>query len=51
VLLARYKVTSPHTIHPDASLSRLTEFAERMGVSFAPRIQRLFVDRMAEATG
>jgi len=34
VLLASYKVTSAHTIHPDASLSPLLEFADSMRVTF-----------------
>lgn len=32
VLLASYKVTSPHTIHPDASLDRVMEFAKALGL-------------------
>jgi sugar/nucleoside kinase (ribokinase family) len=42
VLLASYKVTSPHTIHPDASLSNLIEFAERIKAGFGPAIRKLF---------
>jgi ribokinase len=33
-LLAAYKVTCPHTIHPDASLDRLLAFAAERGVTF-----------------
>jgi len=32
VLLAAYKVTSPHTIHPDARLSSLLAFARGQGI-------------------
>ncbi|HVN21046.1 MAG TPA: PfkB family carbohydrate kinase [Dongiaceae bacterium] len=42
VLLASYKVSSPHTIHPDASLDTLLLFAQKLGISFAPQIQQLF---------
>lgn len=44
VLLASYKVTSPHTIHPDASLASLIEFAKRIGAKFSSTIQQLFAD-------
>ena len=44
VLLASYKVTSPHTIHPDASLSSLITFAERARVQFCPALLRLFTE-------
>jgi sugar/nucleoside kinase (ribokinase family) len=40
VLLASYKVTSPHTIHPDASLPALIRFANQKGVEFAPSLQQ-----------
>jgi sugar/nucleoside kinase (ribokinase family) len=36
VLLAAYSVTSPHTIHPHASLGALTAFAQRHGLKFDP---------------
>jgi sugar/nucleoside kinase (ribokinase family) len=39
VLLASYKVSSPHTIHPDAALPTLLEFADKAGVTFAPAIR------------
>lgn len=42
VLLASYKVTSPHTIHPDASLSSLIEFAAQVKAEFGPAILQLF---------
>jgi sugar/nucleoside kinase (ribokinase family) len=45
VLLASYKVTSPHTIHPTASLTTLVDFAHGLGVSFAPDLERLFVEK------
>lgn len=41
VLLASYKVSSPHTIHPDASLDELLQFAERLGISVAPEVEQL----------
>ncbi|HUM04718.1 MAG TPA: PfkB family carbohydrate kinase [Terriglobales bacterium] len=44
VLLASYKVTSPHTIHPAASLSGLIEFAEASGVQFGPSFLSLFTE-------
>jgi len=44
VLLASYKVTSPHTIHPQASVSSLLQFAEEVGTQFAPTIQQLLVE-------
>jgi sugar/nucleoside kinase (ribokinase family) len=34
VLLASYKVTSPHTIQPEASLSTLLDFADATNVTF-----------------
>jgi len=42
VLLASYKVSSPHTIHPDASLDNLLRFAHEMGIAVAPQIEQLF---------
>jgi sugar/nucleoside kinase (ribokinase family) len=44
VLLATYKVTSPHTIHPDASLASLIGFAEQVGAKFGPEIQQFFTE-------
>jgi 1-phosphofructokinase len=41
-LLAAYKVTSPHTIHPDASLDALLAFAATHGVAFDDTVVRLF---------
>lgn len=41
VLLASYKVRSPHTIHPDASLDRLFEFAQELGIGVSPEIKKL----------
>lgn len=42
VLLASYTVTSPHTIHPNASLDTLIPFAQDLGLSFAPEFARMF---------
>ena len=42
VLLASYKVTSPHTIHPDASLPSLIGFAAQINAGFGPAILNLF---------
>jgi hypothetical protein len=44
VLLASYKVTSPHTIHPDASLSSAIGFGEQIGAEFSLEMQKLFED-------
>jgi sugar/nucleoside kinase (ribokinase family) len=41
VLLSALKVTSPHTIHPDADLPHLLAFAEHHGVTFADPLSRL----------
>ena len=45
VLLASYKVSSPHTIHPDASLGELLRFAERLGISVVSEVERLASER------
>ena len=42
VLLASYKVTSPHTIHPDASLPNLIKFAAQINAGFGSAILKLF---------
>src|SRR5207247_9389877 len=42
VLLASYKVTSPHTIHPDTSFPALVRFANERGIELAPSLQRAF---------
>ncbi|MFI5184397.1 MAG: carbohydrate kinase family protein, partial [Vicinamibacteria bacterium] len=42
VLLSAYKVTSPHTIHPDASPPALHRFAQEHGVAFGEIMRRLF---------
>jgi sugar/nucleoside kinase (ribokinase family) len=42
VLLASLTVTSPHTIHPDANLATLAEFAASVGVTFAPQVTAHF---------
>jgi sugar/nucleoside kinase (ribokinase family) len=44
VLLASYKVSSPHTIHPHASLDELLRFAKQLGMSIAPRIGQFIVE-------
>ncbi|HXJ88707.1 MAG TPA: PfkB family carbohydrate kinase [Candidatus Binatia bacterium] len=44
VLLASYKVTSPHTIHPTASLDTLLQFTEQFTIPIAPQIQQLFTE-------
>lgn len=44
VVLASYKVTSHHTIHPDASLATLTDFAAGRGITFDPVIVQRFAD-------
>jgi len=44
VALASYKVTSHHTIHPDASLATLTDFADERGITFDPVILQRFAD-------
>jgi sugar/nucleoside kinase (ribokinase family) len=45
VLLASYKVSSPHTIHPDASLGELLRFADRLGVSVVSEVEQLVSER------
>jgi sugar/nucleoside kinase (ribokinase family) len=47
VLLASYKCLSPHTIHPDACLDTLIEFARGLGLSFSPQIEQLFTEALA----
>jgi sugar/nucleoside kinase (ribokinase family) len=42
VLLSAYKVTSPHTIHPGASLGALRRFAQAHGVTVGEPMSRLF---------
>jgi sugar/nucleoside kinase (ribokinase family) len=49
VLLASYKVTSPHTIHPDASLDRVMEFAKRMRMGLGPDIERIVAEEAAKS--
>ncbi len=41
-LLAAFTVTSPHTIHPEASLEALIAFAGRHGLSFDDALSRRF---------
>jgi len=45
VLLASYKVSSPHTIHPGASLDELLQFARQLGISIVPAIEQLVAER------
>ncbi|MFH1567905.1 MAG: PfkB family carbohydrate kinase, partial [Gemmatimonadota bacterium] len=40
-LVAGYAVTSPHTIHPDASLDAVLAFAARIGAAVPPEIESL----------
>ena len=49
-LLASYKVTSPHTIHPDASLSSLIGFAAQVDAGFGPAIRELFEEAPVAAS-
>ena len=42
VLLAGYKCLSPHTIHPDACLDTLLQFATGLGLELAPEFQQRF---------
>ena len=42
VLVAAFKITSPHTIHPGARLSALLAFAEAHGLFFAESLRRHF---------
>ena len=45
VLLASYKVSSLHTIHPDASVGELLRFAEQLGISVVSEILQLVSER------
>jgi sugar/nucleoside kinase (ribokinase family) len=42
VLVGAFKVTSPHTIHPDARLASLLAFARRHDLVFAESLRRHF---------
>jgi hypothetical protein len=42
VLLASYKVTSAHTIHPDASWPALVRFAKDEGIGLSPLLHCAF---------
>jgi sugar/nucleoside kinase (ribokinase family) len=46
VLLASYKVTSPHTIHPGADVRALIEFAASVGVDVAPGVLERFTEHL-----
>ena len=45
VLLASYKVSSPHTIHPNASLDELLRFAQQVGISVGSEIEQRVSER------
>ena len=42
VLLGSLNATSPHTIHPEATLDELEKLADRSGVRFGMTLQKLF---------
>jgi sugar/nucleoside kinase (ribokinase family) len=44
VLLASYKVTSHHTIHPDASLATVIDFAVQCGIGFDAALVQRFAE-------
>jgi len=44
VMLASYTVLSPHTIHPDACLDTLADFAHSLKLSFGPALQQHFTE-------
>jgi hypothetical protein len=44
VLLGSYKVTSPHTIHPSASLDSLLKFGADRGIEFSTEITTRMVE-------
>jgi sugar/nucleoside kinase (ribokinase family) len=48
-MLASYSVTSPHTIHPSASLDTLVEFMRTSGVQIGTEVEQLFVETCAKA--
>ena len=45
VLLASYKVSSPHTIHPDASLGELLRFTERLGIRVVSEVEQVVSEK------
>jgi sugar/nucleoside kinase (ribokinase family) len=47
-MLASYSVTSPHTIHPSASLDTLVEFMRASGVQIGGKLEELFVETCAK---
>jgi sugar/nucleoside kinase (ribokinase family) len=49
VLLAGYKVTSPHTIHPDASLDRVLDFAEGMGLDLGRKLKGFVAEEVTKS--
>jgi 6-phosphofructokinase 2 len=42
VLLGSLNATSPHTIHPEATIDQLEELADRSGVRFGMTLRKLF---------
>ena len=42
VLLASYKVTSPHTIHPEASWATVSQFAQKKGIKLGHLLEEAF---------
>ena len=49
VLLGSYKVTSPHTIHPTASLDNLLKFGADRGIEFSNEITTRMVESFRHA--
>lgn len=43
ILLASFSLTSPHTIHPDANLENLLDFADSVGVTFNESLDQLVI--------
>jgi sugar/nucleoside kinase (ribokinase family) len=41
ILLASFSVTSPHTIHPDATMKSLLEFADDLGMTFTDVLSQI----------
>jgi len=51
VLLAAFTVTSPHTIHPDADLDALIEFAGEYNIQFSRNVTDAFVTDQGAGNG
>jgi sugar/nucleoside kinase (ribokinase family) len=45
VLLASYKVSSPHTIHPSASLDELLRFTQQLEIPIGLAVQQLVAEK------